>query len=357
MLAESTSYDSRFANKKHGDIIHVNQIYSYQDKLHKLDCLDEVETQKKLELLKKIKNTLKSIDSPVRIVVAGGFNAGKSTFLNALLGAEYMPTKAVRSTAIVNCLIAGNSKELIIYYYDGTLEKLPYESPEQLRTQVLERMKHESDLIEHIDIVCTEHAFLEKFTLIDTPGTDHSEKDSKISFREVKKADALIWVLHNEGIKKDDDTYISNFHKDNPDKPIIVIINQIDSLDDSELKSVLRTVKDKTADKVKKIFPISAKYAFTGHKDNDGLKFKKSRFSEVETYLRSELFGAYGELHKVKLHSSCMPVIEEIDDFLHYHEAMLSKRGTEHGAIKSTFLNKKSEILLKERIDKILGIL
>jgi len=49
-----------------------------------------------------------------------------------------------------------------------------------------------------------------------------------------------------------------------------------------------------------------------------------------------------------------MPVIQEIDSFLRKREA---EQGWVDGTIKSTLLNKKTETLLKKRIDKILGIL
>ena len=128
-------FDEQWLPQPHGDNIYVNRLYSYQKWLLNIDDADlDISFAKHHQsILKRINQTLKSLDAPVRIVVAGGFNAGKSTFLNALLDAEFMPVNVIHSTAIVNCLVAGNDKKFIIYRLIGAPEPRNYENADHLR--------------------------------------------------------------------------------------------------------------------------------------------------------------------------------------------------------------------------------
>jgi len=72
----------------------------------------------------------------------------------------------------------------------------------------------------------------------------------------------LIWVLHNKGAEKLDHEQILRFRAANPDSPVIVILNQIDSLEQDECDDALAAVKSKLEAHVLAIFPLSAKLAY-----------------------------------------------------------------------------------------------
>ena len=56
------------------------------------------------------------------VAVAGEFKRGKSTMLNALLGAKILPAKCTPTTATVNRITYGAEPALRICYRDGTEE-------------------------------------------------------------------------------------------------------------------------------------------------------------------------------------------------------------------------------------------
>lgn len=355
-------FDSQFINYPHGENIYVNRLYRYQQCLISLYYTDNVLEKQRKNLVNSIEQIIDGMDAPMRIVVAGGFNAGKSTFINALLGAELMPAKVIRTTAIINCLVAGKNKELTIFRYDNTVEVKSYLNAEHLRSQIEEAMANESAAIHHIDIACPnpEHHFLDKFTLIDTPGLDYNEQDSATSLREVERADALIWVLHNVGVTKEDNKNLQRFHTENPDKPIIVIINQIDDLEDNELESVIKKVQNHTEGLVKKVFPLSAKLAFVGRRDNHDLKYQQSGFFNLNSYLHSNLFNTYGELQESKIRIQCELIAKKFDNIknqeLLINNLKEAEQAKNHTQIH-TFFNKKTEDILNNRIQKIKGLL
>jgi len=247
-------------------------------------------------------NLLKALNQPAQIVVAGGFNAGKSSFINALLGGqEVMPVLAVRCTASVNCLIKGEKRQLIVQRPNGQADRFDYADDADLVAQVRTLMKQERKRIERIDIARPDLHFLDKFTLVDTPGLDFNQQDTAASIACIRRADAMIWVLHPEGLRKDDLQRIREFHDTNPKSPLIVIINRIDKLDAEEISTVVEDVKTGLQGITDRVFPLSAYLACQGLQEQDLLKLKESRFRELEHYLHNHLFTAYRDLQNQRL--------------------------------------------------------
>jgi ribosome biogenesis GTPase A len=58
------------------------------------------------------------------VVVVGEFNHGKSSLINALLGAKVLPTDAIPTTATINRITYGQEKKVTISYKDGGVEDI-----------------------------------------------------------------------------------------------------------------------------------------------------------------------------------------------------------------------------------------
>ena len=69
------------------------------------------------ELVQDIKNDF------YVVVVLGEFKRGKSTFINALIGNDLLPTDVLPETATINALIYNETPELQVIMHDGTIEK------------------------------------------------------------------------------------------------------------------------------------------------------------------------------------------------------------------------------------------
>ena len=69
---------------------------------------------KKIEELKK-----KNSSNTFRIMVMGAFSSGKSSMVNAFLGENILPTKALPATAIITVIRYSQNKSITIYPRKG----------------------------------------------------------------------------------------------------------------------------------------------------------------------------------------------------------------------------------------------
>ena len=316
--------DLRFTSRPHGENIFINQMYGYEEQLRLISVSDKNLEPECQQLLDEVDVLITQLDQPIQVVIAGGFNAGKSMFVNALLNRGIMPVKAIRATATVNCLIAGKRKECVVFRKNGTRDApTQYASDCDINQKIRSLMENEHESIAHIEIACTDQVFLDRFTLIDTPGLDHSEQDSATSLHWVAKADAIIWLLHSEGLRKEDKDNISRFHAANPDSPLIVIINQIDTLEANEQDDVFKSVSTKLQGIVQHVFLLSAKKAFEGRQQKDTLQLEESHFNELNHYLHNYLFNAYRDIQEQRIRQRGQALGQKLRYFLnHRSEAM-----------------------------------
>ena len=93
--------DLRFTSRPHGENIFINQMYGYEEQLRLISVSDKNLGPECQQLLDEVDVLITQPDQPIQVVIAGGFNAGKSKFVNALLNRDIMPVKAIRATATV----------------------------------------------------------------------------------------------------------------------------------------------------------------------------------------------------------------------------------------------------------------
>ncbi len=129
------------------------------------------------------------------VLVLGGFSVGKSTLVNALLGADVLPSKVNPCTAILTELTYGEIPKATVNRRDGTTETL--DVPDFLRRFQLETT--ESDSLSSIERAVVEWPLpllRDGVTLIDSPGLDDDPVRTKRTLSAIPEADAVILVLN-----------------------------------------------------------------------------------------------------------------------------------------------------------------
>ena len=141
------------------------------------------------------------------IVLIGGFSAGKSTFLNALMRKRILPSFSGETTATVNFLKhktqAPNGKKGIVYYRDGSRQDIPDLSVDTLEKFV--SVKGNSDgktvaqTIDRVELFLESDFLKDGVMLVDSPGLSGiAEHHEEITRQQIKESHASIFVFTAE---------------------------------------------------------------------------------------------------------------------------------------------------------------
>lgn len=140
------------------------------------------------------------IKQPITIAVMGEFSAGKSSFLNQLLGIDTLPVSVLPKTATITRLTYGVDPCVEIEYnFDGvvTIEKHSgYDVFNDLqRASKINNslFQQEIERIREIRIFVN-NPILSKFHLLDTPGFNHDEAMDQKSLGALENADLVFWI-------------------------------------------------------------------------------------------------------------------------------------------------------------------
>lgn len=173
------------------------------------------------------------------IGIGGGFSAGKSRFVNTLLGQDLLPEALEPTTAIPSYLVAGpheairalNQFNHLVDLDRSALQAITHEFPRHYRQQ------HGVEIgFAHIVRLLMIHATSipwQNLAFLDTPGyskadlPQSAQADRQIALRQLREADHIIWLLNakNGSIRRDDIEFLRDL---NHEKPIFVVVTQAD---------------------------------------------------------------------------------------------------------------------------------
>jgi uncharacterized tellurite resistance protein B-like protein/GTPase SAR1 family protein len=186
-----------------------------------------------------------------RLAIVGEFSQGKSTLLNALLGEEIQPVRAIPCSGTLTTLKYGAEKRVTCHYKDGRQEVIPVDQyqqkasiPEDLALGDRGTGLTESTLME----IVLEHPGLElcrhHVEIVDSPGLNEHPDRTAVTERLLQDADAAIFLANasrplTQGERELLNSLKHQLQKDNPDEPadnLFVLVNFMD---------MLRTQQDK----------------------------------------------------------------------------------------------------------------
>lgn len=147
---------------------------------------------------------------PVRIAVVGRTNAGKSTLVNAMIGAQVAPTRATECTRVITWYRYGANQARLIRR-DGTSVPV-YTGPKGELPDELGVPLEEIDRLE----VSLSHAPLRRVIMIDTPGLsgDDGLADQTERLLASGEVDVMVFVL-GEIVHADEAKIVSDFYAKN----------------------------------------------------------------------------------------------------------------------------------------------
>ncbi len=178
------------------------------------------------ELAELIKSMRSRLDEPLRVAIVGMIKAGKSTLLNALMGADIVYTGTLETTYTVTWFKYGDTPSLKIYFNNGTTEKAEFADMKKWSVREYEKENPRINDVRYI-VVYYPAEVLKKIEFIDTPGLNstygkdakntldflavNGTKEDKDTIRYASEADAIVYAF-NRSLAETDVQILKEFH-------------------------------------------------------------------------------------------------------------------------------------------------
>lgn len=210
---------------------------------------------------KALEESIRQLDDFFLLVVVGEFNAGKSAFINALLGEAALQEGVTPTTTKVNILRHGETKQSAVL--TETIESLTLNSP-----------------------------LLKEISIVDTPGTNAIIREhEEITSLFIPRADLILFVTSaDRPYTESEKSFLELIQSWG--KKVVLVINKIDILQTPQALEEIVNFVSENSKKLLKIdpvlFPVSAKLALQAKSGHPAV-WEESRFESLERYIQETL--------------------------------------------------------------------
>ncbi len=341
------------------------------------------EIQKELQLVA----SYPSLFQKTIVAVGGGFSAGKSTFLNNLLGLKLkLPEHIDPTTAILTYCLKGKREVLMGFSQNGGMVELPHLAFDH---QFLESLGFNLKEIMPLMLLSAPSVPFEFLCFIDTPGYNPANQgytggDKEASKESLKHAKHILWLISCErgGIESDDLEFLQELYEEG--KQVFIVLSRADKRTKSQLEEVAKQIRETLKDHGIEFLGIGA-YSATRYQEIKEFSEKSHVFNSLEEFLmklnqrsekQNEILGYLYEVHSMyekaikqdanrfkryqkALHSVKLDLMEKgFDDF---NDATFNKIHSLNNEFSKQEKAKKEDLarlnevinLFKESIDKV----
>ncbi|WQS69689.1 acyl carrier protein [Helicobacter pylori] len=256
-----------------------------------VDSLKEKEIA--LLMLQEIKKELQLVASypslfqKTIVAVGGGFSAGKSTFLNNLLGLKLkLPEHIDPTTAIPTYCLKGKKEVLMGFSQNGGMVELPHLA---FNHQFLESLGFNLKEIMPFMLLSAPSVPFEFLCFIDTPGYNpgnqgYTSGDKEASKESLKHAKHILWLISCErgGIESGDLEFLQELYEEG--KQVFIVLSRADSRTKRQLEEVAIKIKETLEDKGIEFLGIGA-YSATRYQEYKEFSEKSPVFDSLEKFL------------------------------------------------------------------------
>jgi tetratricopeptide (TPR) repeat protein len=207
-----------------------------------------------------------NLDQPLLVTVMGEFSSGKSSFVNAFIGADVAPTGITPTTATINVVRYGRERGGRIIGADGSTRELGWEA---LMAALRALTPDEAKAVDRVEILVPLPQ-LEKINIVDTPGLNSIQPEHEATARAfIGKADAIVWVFTAaQGGKASEKKALRSIRDEG--KRVLGVLNKADQLSPDETTEVVTFIGGELGELVETIVPFSARAALTWKEQGTG---------------------------------------------------------------------------------------
>jgi len=209
-----------------------------------------------------LERSIRQLDELFLLVIVGEFNAGKSSFINALFGQPLLEEGVTPTTTRIHLLKYGNH---------------------------FERVAIETD----VDIYTAPAPLLQEINIVDTPGTNAIHREHEAITREfVPRSDMVLFVTSvDRPFTESERTFLERIR--DWGKKVVIVLNKIDILDDPEDITRIENFIAENALALlgftPEVFSISSRSALKAKQTGDSDLLAESRIEVLEQYILTTL--------------------------------------------------------------------
>jgi len=254
----------------------------------------------------EICKTLLTENPPIDVAILGQFKAGKSSFLNGLLGKHILPTGVVPVTTVITRLQYGPEERAMVTYFNGSRTEI---SLQKLSDFISEQGNPNN--AKDVDVVDVETPILKDYPglrLVDTPGLGSIFRAHMKTSQEWLPAvgAAIVAVSSDRPLSDDDLALLGDLARHTPN--IFLLLTKVDLLTIEQRKEVVCFLEKSLKKELKKVYPI---YLFSNRLDTELYSdpIAADILSKLSVHRDSELQNLLQ--HKVRsLALSCLGYLE-----------------------------------------------
>ncbi|MCQ2698881.1 dynamin-like GTPase family protein [Helicobacter pylori] len=222
------------------------------------------------------------------VAVGGGFSAGKSTFLNNLLGLKLkLPEDMNPTTAIPTYCLKGKKEVLMGFSQNGGMVELPNLAFDH---QFLKSIGFNLKEIMPFMLLSAPRVPFEFLCFIDTPGYNPGNQgytggDKEASKESLKHAKHILWLVSCErgGIESDDLEFLQELYEEEG-KQVFIVLSRADRRTKSQLEVVAKQIKETLENNGIEFKGICA-YSATRYQEYKEFSEKSHVFNSLEEFL------------------------------------------------------------------------
>ena len=221
---------------------------------------------------------------PMEVAITGQFSAGKSTFLNALLSRNILPTGITPVTSKVNFINYGEEYKLKITYYSGAQEFAPIESIADFTDQ----RQHEMKDIKYLTLYAPMD-ILKDISFVDTPGLNsQSQSDTETTRKVLRDVGGIIWLTLIDNAGKLSEAEVLEEYMQHFKNKSLCVLNQKDKLTPEQVETTTKYVSEKFSKYFAKVVPISARMALESRAQQKDILIE-DEYTKIVTQFKKDL--------------------------------------------------------------------
>jgi GTPase SAR1 family protein len=266
-------------------------------------------------------------ESRLQVAVLGQFKRGKSTTINALLGASLLPSAVVPATAIPTFITWAPTPHLRASYHDNRApEDITPADTEEIRTHLHDWVTEEGNPVNRrhiarVDLAVPAEVLRDGVVLIDTPGIGSTfQHNTDAALGVLPECDAALFVVSADPpLTEVESAYLARVR--GHVVRLVFLLNKVDYLDDAELaeatrfleKALQRALPNGAAPRV---FPLSARRALEARTRGDAAALEASGLARIEREVLQTLAREKVEALRASVRAKAPVILDQAESDL-----------------------------------------